>query len=1200
MTPHSNTYIQHLLVRTGVQYRCGQVCNTGVTAGASANKDDKFHLGRRQGTRQSSSSMQRSRVTCRAAAVSVLGLLWVVMITAAFTCPETCSCGSNEQVYCIRRGLTVVPANIPLGTTVLYLDFNNIQDLSDADFGYLTRLELLDLSYNHIADLPDGVFSNLTSLVELLLHNNNISSLPTGVFSHLTSLRYLWLSDNHIADLPDGVFSHLTSLEQLFLEKNIISSLPTGVFSHLTRLVVLLMENNDISSLPSGVFSHLTSLFSLSLSGNHIADLPDGVFSNLTSLRDLYLHNNNISSLPTGVFSHLTSLGLLYLSGNHIADLPHGVFSNLTSLLQLHLHNNNISSLPTGVFSHLTSLGLLYLSGNHIADLPDGVFSHLTNLGVLHLENNNISSLPSGVFSRLTRLVRLHLDNNNISSLPSGVFSHLTSLQNLYIAGNPWRCDCSIHGLLTSARLRTSISDGPTCSSPHHMKGDALKATVTVDKVCLGRGDCTMGSADVTCACNVGWTGPFCGKGKLMVRVGPNENFTQNDQCGQSYDVGSALQFLNIEAHCDPPMYGRYVSVQAIPPVYRKTTILAMCEVEVYVTDICCDGTISIQNGKVTDTNGYCSGNEKIQFSCDPGYELAGKPSATCLKNGSWDAETPTCQRSCCNNTISITNGHITASNGYCSGNSIHFSCDVGYKLVGSSSAICQVDKHWDREIPTCQRICCDNTTEIINGLVNATDGYCFGNDMQFSCNPGYELVGRSLATCEDDGSWGREFPICRQQSLAFTQAIIGGTSAGITTALIVAAVFFMVFLRQRRRKRREDYQQPIELDFLPDDVAIHRRRMEEMVQLVPPRPQFPKLEVDPSRVTLGQRIGSGAFGLVYRAILTRDDRTEDVVVKTVKENASEDDKLSFLEEIRAVVDLGAHKNLLGLVNCCTVVRDHLYLITEFMPYGDLKSFLRKCREEENSDGPRDDIYNFEVMQMFQVARQIAGGMDHIARSRYVHGDLAARNVLVGERLKVKISDFGLAENIYQRGYRRQDRLQKVPVKWMAPERLQGGEAYTTQSDVWSYGIVLYEICTLGDHPYPDVAVRPYAAVLALATRLAPVIPYTGGQNRQESRLLRARVRQTCPTLGRHSTFYGSEYNRPTLDRHPAFYGPEYNRPTLDRHSAFYGPEYNRPNLDRHSAFYGPEYNRPNLDRHPTFYRPDYNSLTLDRHFAFY
>ncbi|XP_078603890.1 uncharacterized protein LOC144877718 [Branchiostoma floridae x Branchiostoma japonicum] len=484
-------------------------------------------------------------------------------------------------------------------------------------------------------------------------------------------------------------------------------------------------------------------------------------------------------------------------------------------------------------------------------------------------------------------------------------------------------------------------------------------------------------------------------------------------------------------------------------------------------------------------------------------------------------------QRACCNKTTSITNGQITASNGYCSGDSIQFSCDTGYDLVGSSFAVCQLNKDWDREISTCRRICCDNTTEIINGLVNATDGYCFGNDIQFSCNPGYELVGRSSATCEGDGSWGRELPTCQ-----LSAAIIGGYRAGLATALIVAAVCVMVFLRRRRRKISEDDQQLIEVDFLPDIVAIHRRMMEEMVPQVPPRPQFPKLEVDPSRVTLGQRIGSGAFGLVYRATLTRDDRTEDVVVKTVKENASEDDKLGFLEEIRAVVDLGVHKNLLGMINCCTVVRDHLYLITEFMPYGDLKSFLRKCREEENSNEPRDDIYNFEVMQMYQVARQIARGMDHIARSRYVHGDLAARNVLVGERLKVKISDFGLAEDIYNRGYRRQDRIRKIPLKWMAPERLEGGEVYTAQSDVWSFGIVLYEICTLGGDPYPGLSVNHLKDRLQAGYRMpqpedCPDAMYDLMlQCWRWQPVLRPSFRSLKDKIDKNLAFYGPEYAR--------------------------------------------------------------------------
>ncbi|XP_019614693.1 PREDICTED: fibroblast growth factor receptor 2-like isoform X2 [Branchiostoma belcheri] len=569
--------------------------------------------------------------------------------------------------------------------------------------------------------------------------------------------------------------------------------------------------------------------------------------------------------------------------------------------------------------------------------------------------------------------------------------------------------------------------------------------------------------------------GHFFARGKLfldfpvMVRVGPNEDFTRNDQCGLKYTSTLTVR-PSVVLHCERPLPGRYVSVQ----IMGQTGRLGLCEVEVYVTDICCDDTIGIANGQITANDGFCFG-KNIQFSCNPGYDLVGDSWTTCQKNGSWDREVPTCKRICCDNTIMIPNGQVTSNDGYCSGNAVHFSCDAGYELVGSSFTICQ-DEGWDREFPTCQRICCDNTTEITNGLVNATDGYCFGNDISFSCNPGYELVGTPLTTCQEDGSWSREIPTCQPHAQTVPEeqsmeATIAGASASVVAVLIVVSAVLMVLLRRRRRKRKDSTVQVSY--FLPDDVIIHNRRLQELAAAppVPDRPELPGFEVDPSRVTLGQRIGSGAFGLAYRATLTTGDETEDVVVKTLKDAASEEDRLSFLQEIRAVVALGVQDNVLSLVGCCTVVRDHLYLITEFMPYGDLKNFLRKCRQEEIYDEPRGDIYNFEVKQMYQVARQIARGMDHISRSRYIHGDLAARNVLVGEELKVKISDFGLAEDIYTRGYRRQDRLQRVPWKWMAPERLEDGKAYTSQSDVWSFGIVLYEISTLGGDPYPDVAI---------------------------------------------------------------------------------------------------------------------------------
>ncbi|CAH1252649.1 FGFR3 [Branchiostoma lanceolatum] len=415
---------------------------------------------------------------------------------------------------------------------------------------------------------------------------------------------------------------------------------------------------------------------------------------------------------------------------------------------------------------------------------------------------------------------------------------------------------------------------------------------------------------------------------------------------------------------------------------------------------------------------------------------------------------------------------------------------------------------------------------------------YCQNGSVDQSTTP---FVEESSSTIQEQGDTPSQeeddAPVLDQGNTSPALGVSIATSVGIIVVMIVALAGFLILLRRRKRRRQEDIVM-IE-SFSPFDKDVHRMRMLTPPP-IPPRPQVPGLEVDPGRVTLGQRIGSGAFGLVYRATLTRDDESEDVVVKTVKDDATEEDMMWFLQEIRAVVDLGEHENLLGLVGCCTLVRDHLYLITEFMPHGDLKSFLMQCREEETSV---DDIYNFQVLQMYQVSRQIARGMDHIARSRYVHGDLAARNVLVGEDLKVKISDFGLAEDIYSRGYRRQDRLRKIPWKWMAPERLQDGAVYTAQSDVWSFGIVLYEISTLGGVPYPDVPSDGLKDQLQAGYRMpkpegCPHAIYDLMQQCWRRRPSdRPTFRQLELTLDKHLSFHGPEYTQ--LTPRPAVSGTE-------------------------------------------------------------
>ncbi|XP_078587764.1 uncharacterized protein LOC144868910 [Branchiostoma floridae x Branchiostoma japonicum] len=243
----------------------------------------------------------------------------------------------------------------------------------------------------------------------------------------------------------------------------------------------------------------------------------------------------------------------------------------------------------------------------------------------------------------------------------------------------------------------------------------------------------------------------------------------------------------------------------------------------------------------------------------------------------------------------------------------------------------------------------------------------------------------------------------------------------------------------------------------------------------VAPRPQHDFGQWELSRGLLEvekEPIGKGAFGLVFRAIAVGLDKNPlpvTVAVKTLPEHPTNEQRQDFLDEIQTILDIGPHPNVLGMRGCCTM-SDPLYLVVEYMPYGDLLHFLWECRQP--AAHKEDPIYQFQEKGVYQVARQVARGMEYLAQKRFIHGDLAARNVLVGDGLVVKISDFGLSSDIYHRGYMRENVGRKIPLKWVSPERIYGGGRCTIKSDVWSFGVLLYELVTLGGVPYPGMTMR--------------------------------------------------------------------------------------------------------------------------------